>query len=59
MKPIFIGSIKIENLEGEKIRLTIDTEPYLDPQIEQLEAEGQTLSEALLKLHQFVEFITE
>ncbi len=58
IKPtVMIGSIRIDNVNGELIRLTIDTEPFLDKQLEQIESQGETLAEALIELHEIVEMI--
>lgn len=54
---VMIGSIRIDNVNGELIRLTIDTEPFLDKQLEQIESQGETLAEALIELHEIVEMI--
>lgn len=56
MKPtVMIGNIRIENVNGELIRLTIDTDPFLDRRLEQIESQGDTLAEALISLHEIVE----
>lgn len=56
---IYLGSIKVEHIKDEGresfIRLTVDTEPYLDENLDQMEAEGLTLAEALINLHQQIE----
>jgi len=57
MKKVYLGSIKIENVDGEYIRLTVDTEPFLDNRLEQMEAEGETLEAALISLHEQVEAV--
>jgi hypothetical protein len=55
MKQVHLGHIKIDNIDGEFIRLTVDCEPFLDKRLEQMEAEGETLAEALMLLHEQVE----
>jgi hypothetical protein len=59
MKNVYIGSIKIENVDGEFIRLTVDCEPFLDKRLEQMEAEGETLEAALITLHEQVEAVLQ
>jgi hypothetical protein len=55
---VTIGTIRIDNVNGEFLRLTIDTDPYLDRRFEQVEAQGYTLAEALLGLHEQVEALS-
>lgn len=57
MKQVILGHIRIENVDGEFIRLTVDCEPFLDKRLEQMEAEGETIEEALIALHAQVEAI--
>jgi hypothetical protein len=62
MKEVFLGLIKIENVEDEIlkqrfIRLTVDADPFLTPQLDQMEAEGYTLAEAVMNLHQQIEAV--
>ena len=57
MRKVFLGNIKIENVSGEFIRLTVDGQPFLAQELDQLEAQGTTLSEALIGLHEQVEAI--
>lgn len=61
MNEVYLGKISIENVamdNGERfIRLTVDAEPFLNPQLEQMEAEGFTLAEALINLHQQIEAV--
>ena len=60
---ISLGNVKIQLIReevGEKIvefiRLTLET-PYAS--LDQLEAEGETLAEALLRLHEEVEIFNK
>ena len=58
---IYLGSIKVEHIKEEGkpsfIRLTVDTEPFLNEELDQMEAEGETIADALLTLHEQVEEI--
>ena len=58
MRKIFLGNVRIENVNGEFIRLTVDGQPYLSEGLDQMEAQGTTLAEALLSLHEQVEAVT-
>ena len=51
-----LGEIKIETVNSI-YRLTIDAVYFPDDRMDQLEAEGETLSEALMNLHAIVEAI--
>lgn len=57
MRKVFLGTVRIENVNGEFIRLTVDGQPFIQPELDQLEAQGTTLAEALLSLHEQVEAI--
>jgi len=50
-----LGIIRIDRINGEFIRLTIDTR--CNSRYDELQADGATLDEALLGLHEQVEEI--
>ena len=54
---VLLGAIKIENIDGQFVRLTVDASPFLTQELDQMEAEGTTLAEALVNLHEQVEEI--
>lgn len=58
MKVITLGSIRIDNVDGQFIRLTVDASPFLTPALDELEASGITFNDALVSLHEQVEEIT-
>lgn len=55
MKVITLGNIRIDNIDGQFIRLTVDSSPFLTPSLDELEASGETLADALVSLHEQVE----
>jgi len=59
MRRVILGHIRIENVDGEFIRLSVDTDPFLDKRLENMEAEGETLEEALISLHEQVEAVMQ
>ena len=52
----YLGDIKVEIVNKEFYRLTVNM-PFPFSLIDQMEAEGETLAEALLALHEQVEAV--
>ena len=55
---IILGSLDVFNT-GDGIRITVNTEPYLDTRYEDLEGNGETLKDALADLLEQVERLPE
>lgn len=55
MTVVTLGNIRIDNVDGKYIRLTVDAHPFLTPLLDELEATGETLQEALTNLEELVE----
>lgn len=51
---VTLGNIRIDNVDGKFIRLTIDAHPFLSPELDESEAAGETLAEALTNLQELV-----
>lgn len=52
MTTVTLGNIRIDNVDGQYIRLTIDAQPYLTPELDDLEAYGETFPDALNSLQE-------
>ncbi len=52
---VTLGNIRIDNVDGQAIRLTIDAHPFLTKSLDELEVVGETFPEALANLVEAVE----